>query len=69
MARKLRMLGTNSKTGECPTLYEDTETGDILVQGYTVTDPDTLAQMVNPLEGESLVVVDRALLVNFAPKS
>ncbi|MFJ4961007.1 hypothetical protein ACIP6P_00845 [Streptomyces sp. NPDC088729] len=45
MARTLRMLGTNSKTGECPTLYEDVDSGE--VQGYTV---------------------DRALLVNFAPK-
>ncbi|MFC9271319.1 hypothetical protein ACFTXJ_26555 [Streptomyces zhihengii] len=69
MSRRLRMLGTNSKTGECPTLYEDIETGEILVQGYTVTDPDVLAQMANPLKGESLVVVDRALLVNFAPRS
>ncbi|MGW8988313.1 hypothetical protein ACWGRF_00035 [Streptomyces zhihengii] len=69
MSRRLRMLGTNSKTGECPTLYEDIETGEILVQGYTVTNPDVLAQMANPLDGESLVVVDRALLVNFAPRS
>jgi hypothetical protein len=69
MARTLRMLGTTSKTGECPTLYEDVETGEILVQGYTVTDPDTLAQMKNVLPGEALVVVDRALLVHFAPKS
>ncbi|MEU5036539.1 hypothetical protein AB0G48_20670 [Streptomyces rubiginosohelvolus] len=68
MARKLRMLGTNSKTGECPTLYEDVESREILVQGYTVTDPEVLAQMVNPLKGESLVVVDRELLINFAPK-
>lgn len=68
MSRKLRMLGTNSKTGECPTLYEDVDTGEILVQGYTVTDPEVLAQMQNVLDGESLVVVDRALLINFAPK-
>ncbi|MER7813784.1 hypothetical protein [Streptomyces sp. NPDC096153] len=68
MSRTIRMLGTNSKTGECPTLYEDVETGEILVQGYTVTDPDVLAQMANVLPGESLVVVDRALLLNYAPK-
>ncbi|MET9554823.1 hypothetical protein [Streptomyces sp. NPDC006645] len=43
MTRKLRMLGTNSKSGECPTLYEDEATGEILVQGYTVTDPEVLA--------------------------
>ncbi|MCK8676568.1 hypothetical protein [Streptomyces lichenis] len=69
MSRTIRMLGTNSKTGECPTLYEDVDTGEILVQGHTVTDPDVLAQMVNPLKGESLVVVDRDLLINFAPRT
>ncbi|MFF3337705.1 hypothetical protein [Streptomyces flavidovirens] len=52
------MLGTNFKTGECPTLYEDVNSGEILVQGYTVTDPDDLAQMKNVLLGESMVVVD-----------
>ncbi|MFZ4274466.1 hypothetical protein ACOZFM_17325 [Streptomyces arboris] len=68
MARTLRMLGTNSKNGECPTLYEDIDSGEILVQVYTVTDPEVLAQLASPLEGESLVVVDRALLLNFSPK-
>lgn len=54
------MLGTDSKNGECPTLYEDVDSGEILVRGYAVTDPEVLAQMANPLKGESLVVVDRA---------
>lgn len=67
MARRLRMLGTNSKIGECPTLYEDLDSGEILVQGK-IADPDDIAQMVNPLSGETLVVVDRALLINFSPK-
>ncbi|MCX4550503.1 hypothetical protein OG204_14215 [Streptomyces sp. NBC_01387] len=67
MARRLRMLGTNSKTGECPTLYEDIDTGEVLVQGK-VAEPEDIAQMVNPLSGETMVVVDRALLINFSPK-
>ncbi|MEU8891146.1 hypothetical protein [Streptomyces sp. NPDC048442] len=67
MARRLRMLGTNSKVGECPTLYEDLDTGEVLVQGK-IADPEDIAQMVNPLSGETLVVVDRALLINFSPK-
>lgn len=29
----LRFIGTTSEHGDCPTLYEDTETGDIVVQG------------------------------------
>lgn len=67
MARRMRMLGTNSKTGECPTLYEDLDSGEVLVQGK-IADPDDIAQMVNPLSGETLVVVDRELLINFSPK-
>ncbi|MEV0037851.1 hypothetical protein [Streptomyces sp. NPDC050804] len=68
MARRLRMLGTNSKSGECPTLYEDIDTGDVIVQGYTVTDPDDIAQLANVLDGESFVVVPRQLLLDYAPK-
>ncbi|WP_328757463.1 hypothetical protein [Streptomyces sp. NBC_00271] len=68
MARKLRMLGTTSDEGKCPTLYEDVDTGDIIVQGYTVTDTNDIAQLQNVLDGESFVVVPRDLLTRFAPK-
>ncbi|MBZ3907329.1 hypothetical protein [Streptomyces griseiscabiei] len=68
MALQLRMLGTTSEDGKCPTLYEDTETGDIVVQGYIVTDPEDVAQLQNVLEGESFVRVPRELLTRFAPK-
>ncbi|MFD8915656.1 hypothetical protein [Streptomyces sp. NPDC059575] len=69
MARRLRMLGTTSEEGKCPTLYEDLDTGDIIVQGYTVTDPSDVSQLENVLDGESFVVVPRALLTRFAPKA
>ena len=68
MARRLRMLGTTSDDGKCPTLYEDAASGDIVVQGYTVTDPDDLAQLQNVLDGESFVRIPRELLTRFAPK-
>jgi len=68
VARPLRMLGTTSEEGKCPTLYEDLDTGDIIVQGYTVTDPDDVSQLVNVLEGESFVVVPRSLLTRFSPR-
>ncbi|SFY34039.1 hypothetical protein OH786_18080 [Streptomyces atratus] len=68
MARQLRMLGTTSEEGKCPTLYEDTQTGDIIVQGYTVDDPEDIAQLANILDGESFVVVPRDLLTRFGPK-
>jgi hypothetical protein len=68
MALQLRMLGTTSDDGKCPTLYEDVATGDIVVQGYTVTDPEDIAQLANVLDGESFVRIPRALLTRFAPK-
>lgn len=68
MARRLQMLGTTSDDGKCPTLYEDLDTGDVIVQGYTVTDPEDVAQLANVLDGESFVVVPRDLLTRFAPK-
>ena len=45
MARRLRMIGTTSDDGNCPTLYEDLESGEIIVQGYTVTDAADVAQL------------------------
>ncbi|MFI1103048.1 hypothetical protein [Streptomyces melanogenes] len=68
MARRLRMLGSTSEEGKCPTLYEDLDSGDIVVQGYTVTEPEDVAQFKDVLDGESFVVVPRELLARFAPK-
>ncbi|MGW3392787.1 hypothetical protein [Streptomyces hydrogenans] len=67
MARRLRMLGTTSEDGKCPTLYEDLDTGEVLVQGL-LADQGDIDQMINPLSGESMVVVPRELLTRFAPK-
>lgn len=64
---RLRMLGTTSDDGKCPTLYEDLDSGEIVVQGYTVTDPEDLAQLQNILDGESFVRVPRELLTRFGP--
>lgn len=33
MARRLRFIDTNSGNDGCPTLYEDLDTGEVLVQG------------------------------------
>lgn len=64
---KLRILGTNSNAGNCPTLYE-TDTGDIVVQGPRLTDPEALDQLRDVLDGEAFVVVPRELLTSYAPK-
>ncbi|MFJ5779884.1 DUF6879 family protein [Streptomyces sp. NPDC093094] len=68
MARRLRFTGTDSKNGGCPALHEDVATGDVIVQGPPVTDPDELAQLQHLGGGDAAVVVPRELLVNHAPK-
>ncbi|MGA5704636.1 hypothetical protein [Peterkaempfera bronchialis] len=62
------MLGTTSDKNECPTLYEDLDTGEILVQGDAITDPEDVAQLRNVRPGEAFVVIPRELLLRFAPK-
>lgn len=64
---KLKFLGTSSEDGNCPTLYE-TPTGDVVVQGYKLTDEEALTQLRDVLPGETFVVVPRELLIKFAPK-
>ncbi|MFF7588974.1 DUF6879 family protein [Kitasatospora purpeofusca] len=68
MSRRLRYIGSNSGNNGCPTLYEDVETGEVLVQGAAVTDPDEVAQLRRIKPGEGFVVVPRVLLADFAPR-
>ncbi|WP_405439819.1 hypothetical protein OG373_21940 [Streptomyces avidinii] len=58
MARRLRFIGTNSGNDGCPTLYEDLDTGEVLVQGDAVTDPQDVAQLRNVKDGEGFVHFD-----------
>jgi hypothetical protein len=62
---KLRWLGTDSKDGDSPTLY-DTDEGQYVIQGFTVTDPEIRAQLNLP-EGEEAIRVPKALM-NYLPK-
>ncbi|MFJ7191460.1 hypothetical protein [Streptomyces bacillaris] len=64
----LRFIGTTSEDGNCPTLYEVVETGDIVVQGDQLTNPEDLAQLRNVGPHETSVVIPRDLLTRFAPK-
>ncbi|EST24878.1 MULTISPECIES: hypothetical protein [Streptomyces] len=64
----LRFIGTTSDNGNCPTLYEVVETGDIVVQGDRLTDSEDLAQLRDVKDSESFVVIPRDLLTRFAPK-
>ncbi|WP_042382810.1 hypothetical protein [Streptacidiphilus melanogenes] len=64
---RLKFVGTTSQGGGCPTLYE-TDSGDFVVQGDRLTDPEALAQLKDVLPGETFVVIPRALLTRYAPK-
>ncbi|WP_405653553.1 hypothetical protein [Streptomyces sp. RK9] len=64
----LRFIGTTSDHGDCPTLYEVVETGDILVQGERETDPEHLAQLRDVKPSETFVRLPRELLTRFAPR-
>ncbi|MCX4823286.1 hypothetical protein OG883_26045 [Streptomyces sp. NBC_01142] len=63
----LRFIGTTSDAGDCPTLYEIEASGDILVQGERVTDPEHLARLRDVKPSETFVIVPRDLLTRFAP--
>ncbi|MGP3983372.1 hypothetical protein [Streptomyces sp. KR80] len=64
----LRLIGTTSENGNCPTLYEVEETGDIVVQGERLTNPEHVAELRAVKDTETFVVIPRELLTRFAPK-
>ncbi|MEU6098381.1 DUF6879 family protein [Streptomyces sp. NPDC047079] len=66
--RRLRFNGTDSKNGGCPAVHEDLDTGDIVVQGTPLTDPEDVAQLQHFGPGDAAVIVPRELLVNHGPK-
>ncbi|MFC7906490.1 DUF6879 family protein [Streptomyces nigra] len=68
MARRIRFTGTDSKNGGCPAVHEDLDSGEILVQGRPVTDPDDIAQLQHLGPDDAVVAVPRELLVNHGPK-
>lgn len=61
---KLTLLGSESKSGQSPTLYA-TDRGTLVVQGWRVTDAEALSSMTVP-EHETAVEIPVALL-RFAP--
>ena len=56
----LEFIGIDPETGgdHCPAVFIDEETGDFLLQGWTVTDPDTLAAIAghSPIADNESVV-------------
>ncbi|MDX3693168.1 DUF6879 family protein [Streptomyces bottropensis] len=68
MPRRLRFNGTGSGVNGCPSLHEDLDTGEVIVHGPALTDPEDIAQLRHLNEGEVPIVVPRELLVDFGPK-
>ena len=66
--RRLRFHGTDSKNGGCPAVHEDLDSGEIIIQGTPLIDPDDLAQLRHLGGEEVAVAVPRELLVNHGPK-
>ncbi|MFD7530251.1 DUF6879 family protein [Streptomyces sp. NPDC059849] len=65
----LRLIGTTSDEGDCPTLYEIEGTDEILVQGDRETNPEHLVQLRDVKPHETFVRVPRSLLTRFAPRA
>lgn len=68
MARRLRFNGTDSKSGGCPAVHEDLDSGEIIVQGRPLTDPADVRQLQHLGPDDVAVAVPRELLVNHGPK-
>lgn len=68
MARRLRFNGTGSGVGGCPAVHEDLDSGEIIIHGTPLTDPEDVAQLQHLGEGETPIVVPRELLVDFGTK-
>ncbi|MFG1958429.1 DUF6879 family protein [Nonomuraea sp. NPDC049028] len=68
MARRLRFNGSGSGEGGCPAVHEDLDTGEIIVHGPRLTDPDVIAQLQHLDEDEIPIVVPRNTLIDFGPR-
>jgi hypothetical protein len=60
LAMQLRFLGKETEGGNSPTLY-DTDEDMYVIQGWTIDDLETLAQLRLP-DGETAVIVPKALM-------
>lgn len=69
MARNIRFNGTGSGGGGCPSVHEDLDSGEVIVHGPPLTDPEDISQLQHLNTGEVPIVVPRELLVDFAPKT
>lgn len=68
MARRLRFNGTGSGVTGCPSVHEDLDSGEVIVHGPPLADPEDVAQLQHLSEGEVAIVVPRETLVDWTPK-
>lgn len=68
MARRLRFNGTGSGGGSCPAVHEFLDTGEVVVHGPRLTDPEALAQLQHIDDDEIPIVMPRNTLIDFGPK-
>ncbi|MFJ1861438.1 DUF6879 family protein [Streptomyces anulatus] len=68
MAGQLRFNGTVSGSTGCPSVHEDAESGEVVVQGPPLIDAADTAQLRHLSEGEVAVVVPREMLADWTPK-
>ncbi|WP_329344660.1 hypothetical protein OG866_44590 (plasmid) [Streptomyces sp. NBC_00663] len=68
MTRNIRFNGTGSGDTGCPSIHEDVDTGQVIVHGPPLTDPEEIAQLQHFGPDEVAVVVPRELISDWAPK-
>lgn len=56
MARKVIAHSKGCEDGNCPTIWQDTETGDVVVRGYTSQDGSTEADVRIPAGDWAFIV-------------
>ncbi|MCC5582025.1 hypothetical protein IMZ11_41145 [Microtetraspora sp. AC03309] len=63
----LRFLGKDpdSPSGDSPTIWEDTEAGEYVIQGYIVTSVDTLATVGELPNGETVLRLPKRMMQFF----
>ncbi|MEU0943219.1 DUF6879 family protein [Streptomyces canus] len=68
MTRNIRFNGTGSGDTGCPSIHEDVDTGQVIVHGPPLTEPEDVAQLQHLGPDEVAIVVPRELITDWAPK-
>jgi hypothetical protein len=61
MALRLLGIDPNTEGMNCPTVWLDESTGDFIVQGWRIKDQETLAQIGDVPDGETVLRLPRRM--------